>query len=480
MNWQRQHKWSGIVVVFFMLVFCISGIILNHRSLFGGIDVSRRCLPPFYAYENWNSGLMRGTLSHGNDILVYGTGGIWLCDSLGNLKCDFNKGLSESADSLQIRTLASNAKGSLYALTPYGIYTMPPRATSWHELTKCPDDERYTDMVLKGDTLVLMGRSHLYVKFPVGNFKTIALKAPSDKDISRTTAFRTVWMLHSGALFGMAGRIFVDLIAVIIILLCITGLIIFIYPGWIKLFKTKRGNVCHKASQLKTQIHLHNRIGRLTIFFTVAIVFTGWMLRPPFLIGLAQWKVAPVSGTTLHSTNPWNDKLRMIRYDDATGQWLISTSEGFFALDSLTAIPHRVVGAPPVSVMGLNVWEPMPDGKWLCGSFSGLYKWDRIEDKSRDFFTGELADDKPGPPFGKKAVAGYSPHIGCVVLYDEGTDRLPQPDELRFLPMSLWNAALEAHSGRIYFGPAATYFFIFLIAAIALWCLISGYMMKRK
>ncbi len=31
------------------------------------------------------------------------------------------------------------------------------------------------------------------------------------------------------------------------------------------------------------------------------------------------------------------------------------------------------------------------------------------------------------------------------------------------LPMSLWNVALEAHSGRIFIGSIATYIFIFVM-----------------
>ncbi|MEE0652494.1 hypothetical protein ACTQ1W_11115 [Segatella copri] len=43
------------------------------------------------------------------------------------------------------------------------------------------------------------------------------------------------------------------------------------------------------------------------------------------------------------------------------------------------------------------------------------------------------------------------------------------------LPMSLWNVALEVHSGRIFIGSITTYIFIFVMHFFAIWCLWSDY-----
>ena len=70
---------------------CLSGIVLNHRPVADGVDVSRRLLPPFYYYDDWNQGLMRGTISLGRDsVLVYGSAGLWLTDRRGSRFDDFN------------------------------------------------------------------------------------------------------------------------------------------------------------------------------------------------------------------------------------------------------------------------------------------------------------------------------------------------------------------------------------------------------
>jgi len=42
---KKYHKWIGIVFTLFIMLFSITGIILNHRELLSGADVSRKLLP---------------------------------------------------------------------------------------------------------------------------------------------------------------------------------------------------------------------------------------------------------------------------------------------------------------------------------------------------------------------------------------------------------------------------------------------------
>lgn len=68
-TWRKQHKWLGIGLSFFMLMFCVSGILLNHRSLIKDVNVSRKYLPSRYEFQKWNGGLLRGTLDIGKDLI---------------------------------------------------------------------------------------------------------------------------------------------------------------------------------------------------------------------------------------------------------------------------------------------------------------------------------------------------------------------------------------------------------------------------
>ena len=337
------------------------------------------------------------------------------------------------------------------------------------------DDEKLTDIASHGDTLVVLSRSYAYISVPpYKNFRRVQLGAPKNYK-QRVTLFRTIWLLHSGELFGSAGKVAVDFIAVILVLLCITGVVFALRPK--------------QKALLRLSLKLHDKIGRYTIAVTLLIVLTGWCLRPPVMIALVLNKIPAIPGTTLRSNNPWNDKLRMIRYDKDEHDWLVSTSEGFYSLKLNNGAMNKIESAPPVSVMGLNVLQKDANGKWYCGSFSGLFVWDRQKGTAIDYFTHMPAPKKAGAPFGKKAIAGMSQDFvhksseasmtynrsAIIADYYDGTTIIAQPSSMNYLPMSLWNIALEIHSGRFFIGNIATYIFIFVMGILAIWCLWSGY-----
>ncbi len=470
-TWRKQHKWLGIGMMFFMLMFCVSGILLNHRSIIKDVNVSRGCLPNRYEFHNWNGGLLRGTLDIGNcHLLLYGNGGIWLTDSTASDFTDFNEGLPTGADYRQIRNVIKTDKDNIiFAVSPFGLYRYGEHK-GWQEVEMpLEEDEKLTDVASHGDSLVVLSRSFAYLSLPPYKvFKRIQLQKSENYD-GKATAFRTVWLLHSGELFGLAGKIIVDAIAIILMLLCITGFIFWLKPK--------------RKGLLKSSLQWHDKIGRYTIILTLLIAFTGWCLRPPVMIALVTNKVPVIPGTTLKSDNAWNDKLRMLRHDNDKGDWMVSTSEGFYTVDLNDGKTEAIKNTPPVSVMGLNVWQEAPDGgKWYCGSFSGLFVWDRQHGTATDYFTGKPAPKKAGAPFGQKAIAGMSQDFKVPVIaeYYEGTDFAPQPTDMNRLPMSLWNVALEIHSGRIFIGSIATYIFIFIMGMLALWCLWSGYKIRLK
>lgn len=175
----------------------------------------------------------------------------------------------------------------------------------------------------------------------------------------------------------------------------------------------------------------------------------------------------------------------MTRYDRECGDWLLSTSEGFYSLSSLDAVPVKEEKTPPVSVMGLNVWQKDGEGGWLAGSFSGMFVWGRTDGKVLDFFSGDEVHEVSGPPFGKRAVSGCISGIRSVpfiiVEYEKGTDSVPMPEKFSTLPMSLWNLALEIHTGRIYtLLGKGTLVYIFFAGLAAMWCIYTGFVIRKK
>lgn len=476
-TWQKQHKWVGLIVAFFLIIFCVSGILLNHRTLISSVDVSRSWLPSDYHYKNWNNGLLRGTIKLSSNIhhlspttqhpiLVYGNAGVFLTDSLGKSFKPMNEGMDKGIDNRNIRSVVETRCGNIFALCPQCVYRLG--LTNKWEKVRLPEDadERLSDLTVRGDTFVVVGRSHIYMApSQFSKFQTIEVKAPHDYK-NKVTLFRTFWLIHSGEMFGVTGKIFMDIVGIILIVICITGYIFF--------FGKKR----HPKA-----LSWHNSLGRSTIILTLFVVVTGWCLRPPLLIPLAKTKTAPIPCTKLDSKNPWNDHLRMIRYDNMAKDWLLSTSEGWFSLKEIDATPVKITNAPNVSVMGLNVLQQDNQGNWYAGSFSGMSTWNRKNNLIIDYFTGQPKEPgSHGMPVSANAVSGYSNDLGSkpfVVTYHDGTDNLAQPEDLDNLPISLWNLALEIHSGRIYtILGAGTAFWVFFAGLFCVWCIWSGWKIR--
>ena len=484
---RKHHKWLGLALSLFLLMFCVSGLVLNHRQLVADCNVSRAVLPARYEFSDWNNGLLRGTAKVADKIVVYGSAGMFMTDSTFRKFSDFNEGLPAGADYRQIRDIASTAGGHIFAASPFALYRYGLHG-AWNTLAvPLADGERITDVAAHGDTLVVLGRSYVYTSLPpYRKFARTTIPEPDGFD-RRPTAFRTVWMLHSGELFGVWGKTVVDLVAIAIAVLCVTGIVFWAMKKW--------RSVRHVPT-MRMSLSWHDSIGRTTIALALLVCITGWCLRPPLMIPLALGKVPAVPGSTLDSRNAWNDRLRLVRYDADMGDWLVSTSEGFYSLGSDIShpSPRLLKHTPPVSVMGLNVWQKCKDGRWICGSFSGIFAWDRAHGTSTDYLTGKPAPHKAGAPFGNVAVAGYTDDFchgqkadkatvereGIVVEYDKGTKAFSQPEWMNTLPMSLWNVALEIHSGRIYIGAIATYIFVFVMGIGAIWCLWTGERIRKK
>lgn len=474
-KWMRHHRYFGLVLAFFLLMFCVSGIVLNHPALFAQMDVGRNLLPQKYHYDKWNNGLMRGTVKWQDKVLLYGNAGIWLTDSTAKAFMDFNRGLPEGVDNRNIRGMAIMPKGEVFAAAQYGLYRLDVRNTWQAVPLPLQHGDRLADIATRGDTLVVTTRSQVFVaRAPYRNFSQLQLASPVD-GAPRFSLFRIVWWLHSGELFGLLGKLIVDAVALVLIFLCLSGVVYWLLPHV--------GKHAHTAAR-RWLFSWHDRVGRVTIVLTLLVCATGWMLRPPLLLLIASAKVPALPFTTASNDNPWYDKLRSLRWDERMHDWLLYTSDGFYSLSSLSATPSKIAVQPPVSVMGLNVQKTVDGDYWLLGSFSGLYIWQRSTGMVIDYFTEKPARVVQGPPVGANAIAGFSNDFGpdeCVVNYAEGCNSIAMPQWMATLPMSLRNVALEIHTGRMYtfLGPTSV-LYIFIVGAAVLWCLWTGWKIRVR
>lgn len=488
---KKFHKWLAIIIAFIAILFATSGIVMNHRQTFSGIDVSRSLLPSNYTYENWNLAGVRGSFQNNDANYMYGNIGIWKStDDLLSFE-DFNQGFPRGIDNRKIYSLIE-FKGYLYAGTHLGLYKREIKGEHWEKVKLPVKKERIADIEIKDENLLVLTRHYLLQSQDGTNYKKIQLAEPENYT-RKVGLFNTFWELHSGELFGLPGKLLVDLLGIVTILLSITGLLHFFLPKVIRKKKRKEKTVDHLVKTKKQNLRWHNVVGYIFVAFLIINTFSGMHLRPPILIAIANKQVGIIPGTHLDSPNPWFDKLRRIHWDENNNRYIISTTDGFFfAEETLTEKLKRAPMQPPVSVMGCNVLEPIGQQHLMVGSFSGLFLWNIENGMVSDFFTGQPHIPQQGManPFGANTVAGFVQGNQKAWWFDYGSGAIemgnqtkeqtftPMPESIRKAsPMSLWNVSLEIHTGRIFEHLVGMFYILFVpIAGICiLLVLISGF-----
>lgn len=538
-TWKKYHRWFGLVLSVFMLVFCVSGIILNHREAFSGCEVSRKWLPASYHIKNFNNGVVKGTvvknsgslaISEGfsDSILVYGCAGVFLTDYQLSTWQDFNAGLPKSIDERNVRHLVQARDGSLWCAALRDVYRYDENAQQWKKVELPGNEERIMDVALAKDsmTVVALTRSRVFTIVPFVQYGEIVKIGKSSSETYRvesriipapkkyepkTTLFKLVWHLHSGEFFGLPGKLVVDAIALVLIVLSITGILLFILPYGIRRAKklAAKARMKRLGKQFAWNMKWHNKIGYVTIVLTLWIAITGMCLRPPLMVPLVLSKLPQAVG---EDGNVWQDKLRAIRWDAVQGDWLVSTSEGFLRVDEdFSQAPKMLPDdeCPKLSPMGVTVWESDGKGGWIVGSFRGIYRWNPVNhslNQILDYFTGKPSEETSMIPISDNLVCGYSEDFlgGKPLVFDfaKGVEDAKgqavalcndEPKTSRneesmsdliceTAPMSLWNVALELHVGRCYspfLGPLSN-LFVFLSGLLITLVLLSGYIISHR
>jgi len=498
-NWtkffKKHHKWPSLVLTIFILLFAVSGIVMNHRETFSPIDVNRSFLGSEYQYKNWNKAAVKSALTlEGDTALIYGNIGVWkTTDNYKSFK-NLNQGFPDGIDNSKVEKLLRTNTGDIYAGTLLGLYKY--KNNLWKRVDLPTSEKRVVDLLEVKGSFYVLTRSNL-LKQTSSGFEKVNIPAKADYD-GKISLFKTLWEVHSGEAFGLFGKLFVDFIGLIFILLSISGIIYFIYPSWIKSLKAKGEGVKGKAKFLKFNLKWHNRLGYWMIIFLMLSALTGMFLRPPLLIPIVSAKVDKLPFTHLDDPNPWYDQLRRIAYDEKLDRILLATNEAiYYSEDFFQTAPKRFSTQAPVSVMGVNVLEVVKPGQYLVGSFSGLFYWIPDRDLIFDYFTKKLHVPvrRMGPPISSHPIAGYlrdannrefvfDYNLGVGNMTDDGFF-VDMPQEIQESPMSLWNLCLEIHTGRIYQYIFGQFYILFipLSGLTILWVLITGlilYLKRRK
>lgn len=463
---RKYHKWAGLLCSLLVLNFAISGVILNHRELFSSIDLPRTLLPQDYHYYNWNNAAVKGAVNlDGNNQLIYGNIGIWKRNIENNKFIDFNNGLAKGMDNRNIHTIIKTEQGNIYAGTLTGFYKFNKTNERWEKIYLPTKEQRVVKIIENNNKIVLLTRSNVLISQdnPLNlQFKIKQLPAPAGYK-SDIGLFQTLWQIHSGEAFGLVGRLFVDILALVFIFLTITGLIKWIGPKTYAHLRKSKEKIKDRKRFILKNLVLHNKVGVWFVAFLCITTLTGMFLRPPLLIFIADSKVPKLKFTALDQPNPWYDKLRNIIYDKDKQKYMIAVDDAIYESDNNFNYMRKYEYQPPFSVMGINVLEQKPNGYYLVGSFSGLFLWNPESGTIIDYVTNREHIDRNvlGPPIGANAVSGYSiDNLGREYYFDYDMGAVPLNSK-QFYPqmnneilqksgISLWNTALEFHTGRIY------------------------------
>jgi len=460
------HRWPSLIVAIFLICWAISGIVLNHRSTFSSFDVNRKHLAKEYQYENWNNASLKGSCKIGLDsVLLYGNMGVWLSNAeLSEFK-DFNSGFPNGIDHRKVYKVFKSSNGIILAGTLFGLYKFDVKTCKWIKIQLPDDEERIVGLTQKENTIYAMSRSLLFFAEDdnIFNFSLVSVPAHEGYD-HKIGLFKTLWVIHSGEIYGQIGKLIVDFVAALFIFLTITGLIYYFVPGIIKRRKKKSKDSSSIKKINKFSIKWHNKLGIYLIPILIMTTFTGMFLRPPLLIAIASSRVEKLSYTNLDNPNPWFDRFRDILYDVDLDRFLIGTTEGiYFSDDDFKSELKRPSVQPPISVMGINVFVKKSRGEYLVGSFYGLYRWMPDYNYVEDYInkTTNIFIDRAGPPLGKFMSAGYvlkDDGSEYHVDYNFGTFPIMHKNQFAVMPekiiknspMSLWNFALEVHTARFF------------------------------
>lgn len=494
------HRYLGLVMTLPLLLFALSGILLGHRRAISGLDIPRSYLPSAYRYHNWSQGAVRSALRLSPDsLLLYGSAGVWLTDSLGKYIRSASSSLPKGAEHRAILSMVMLPNGRIFALSSYHLYELDRASLLWQERTsRLGSKHRFADLTTQGDSLLVLSRSEVYTSTPPYEVFTPSSLPLAEGEEPSVSLFRTIWTLHSGELFGWAGIALVDLLGIALIVLLLTGIIIFVSPRLVRVAKRRKASPRLGQRAYRFGLSWHNKVGAITLVGMLILGISGAFLRPPLLIPIAKVRHTPLPLTTQSTPNAWEDKLRSLVFDRFNNRYLLYTSDGFYWLDSLGARPQREGRPPYVGFMGANVLHQSSATEWIVGSFAGLYRWNTTDGTSLNLYTGKplVMDSLPKIPDFSYAITGYTEAFGAKALafdYHRGAEipsadgtaqvNLSMPKELeRDGRISLWQLALEIHTGRIYTALPdwAGLLFIFCSGVGFIYILLSGYVVYRR
>ncbi len=384
---RRIHRWLGLAGILYLILMALTGILANHPTWFASVSVPAGWADMGEPYRNWNQSTLRDIVFSAEDPqkgFAYGCEGIWLTHDSGRTFVPFMDGLPESPPYRNIHALYFDENAQrMFAGSEAGlfVYEFHPKGGKWK---RCPmESPQATVRSLFGfkEYIVAVTHSHLFLSSnaPPFNFQEIRLSPDTIPERPEKNVSDLILAIHTGAIFGLPGRLLIDCAGVILILLSISAFFLWYYPRHVKRkARTGKQNTQYRKSMYRLSRTLHASSGMQTAsVMTLVASITACLVFLP----LAPWQkilTVPVKyySESLFDTSPWKGTVEKVLYNPDARKIIILTHNSLFEWDgnSEKAVRQTVV-IPPSDMAEISVFRYIPEHKaYLIGTFSGLFR----------------------------------------------------------------------------------------------------------
>ncbi|MDO3380322.1 PepSY-associated TM helix domain-containing protein [Geoalkalibacter halelectricus] len=481
---RRLHRYAGLLLLLYLIFVGVTGILLNHPTMISALSVPRWLVPPSYQIEEWNRGSLRSVVFSEREPsvgFVAGTEGIWKTTDGGVTFEPMASGYPRSRALRRTNHIVlleeEEAPARLLAATRGGLFVASVDDAEWRRIPLAPGDEHVRKILRIGERLVVFTNSNAYEAYGEagGDLPHFTLVDPDrlhggeGGTTEGVSLVRLMFALHSGAVWGMPGRLLIDAAGVALIFLSASAIYLWYFPR-----SRRRSAGAPRKDGIGRRLFpwlfkYHLKIGVWATLFLILFAGTALFMPPSPLVPMTVRKVVPPQywpGPL--PANPWHGNIGNATYDPVRDEILVElrggTGRSVWRAPADFSTPFaRDAARLPIGAMGSNVLEIKADGTLVVGSFSGLYQRSAGGGALIDLSTGEPADPRPfRRGEGGWQTAGYFETPSgerFVVTHDEGligiggaqpNGRFKMPDELKQgYRMPLWSFLFEVHNGRI-------------------------------
>ena len=481
------HKILGLALILFLIWMSLSGVLLNHPDLIAGVSVPRWLVPSQYHPQNWNrSGIVSAVFPESEPGAAYLAGKLGIYKRVDGRVSpqSVHAGLPDSdfyRKTQQLFLLQRPEGEWLLAATEGGLYARQLPDGIWLEQPLGEHREPVRKILQTNDELLVFTESAAYaasIAAPVKYAESATLGTPaatlalefSRRQLERppseprVSLIKLFFDLHDGKVWGLPGRLLFDAAGLLLCYLSVSAFYAWYYPRLLQARRRRGGAKPGRwMGRLFRFIHkYHLKLGIWSAGFLLLFGLTGFFMRPPMLMLLAgdvpaAWYPGPLPA------NPWQQKIKNALYDPAAERVLIQADDGVWRGRADLSGPFTRINLPaPIFVMGATVFDTQPNGSYLVGSFSGLYRVDPSAERAVNLLVDEAPDVERSMRPAATMVTGWltSPegdayiathYQGLVANSGEAADAFQMPPEVREqYRMPLWNYLFEVHNGRFF------------------------------